>query len=269
MKISNHRLEGERVAYRESPNQSGPYAEGNLDTIIIHYTAGASAESAIHTLSDPERKVSAHLVVDRDGSVAQLLPFDVIGWHAGKSRWGEREVLNHYSIGIEIDNAGQLEQKDGKYLSWFGKEYPEEEVFWGVHRNQTRTTPWHRFTEEQIRVVEELCRLLIADYGIRHILGHEEIAPDRKIDPGPAFPLDQLRARLLHRPLADQGVVRAGRLNIRAEANGKAERMAGFLKQGTQVEILEERDGWYKVTVELEGWVSSRHVERKERGDES
>ncbi len=202
MNIANHRLEGEGIDYRESPNQGGPYAPGALDTIIIHYTAGANAESAIRTLSDTERKVSAHLVVGRDGSVTQMLPFDTVGWHAGVSTWGDREGFNKYSIGIEIDNAGQLEEKDGQYISWFGQAYPPEEVVRGVHRNQTEPTCWHRFPQEQVRVVEELCRLLIDEYDIRHILGHEEIAPDRKIDPGPAFPLDDFRARLLAPPVA-------------------------------------------------------------------
>ena len=58
MKIRNHLLEGEGVDFRGSPNQGGEYAEGALDTIIIHYTAGANAESAIETLSDTERRVS-------------------------------------------------------------------------------------------------------------------------------------------------------------------------------------------------------------------
>ncbi len=270
MKISNHRLEGEGVEYLESPNQGGPYEEGNLDTIIIHYTAGASAQGAIQTLSDIERKVSAHLVVGRDGYIAQLLPFDTVGWHAGKSTWGEREGFNKYSIGIEIDNPGQLEERDGLFVSWFGGEYPEDEVVRAVHRNQTRPTCWHAFTEVQIRVVEELCVLLIQEYGICHILGHEEIAPDRKIDPGPAFPLDELRGRLLSRPVVqagNQGVVQAGRLNIRTAPQGRAERVAGFLKEGTRLKILEKNKGWYRVTVELEGWVPGRYVEEGGSGN--
>jgi N-acetylmuramoyl-L-alanine amidase len=77
MEIRDHRLEG--VEYRESPNQGGAYEAGALDTIVLHYTAGANAESAIRTLSDVERKVSSHLVVGRDGAVTQLLPFNVVG----------------------------------------------------------------------------------------------------------------------------------------------------------------------------------------------
>ena len=134
--IANHHLEGADCI--ESPNQGGPYAPGALDTIIIHFTAGANAESAIDTLCNVERKVSAHLVVARNGTVSQLLPFNIIGWHAGHSKWGERECFNQYSIGIEIDNAGELEERDGCYESWFGRAYPPEEVVHGVHRHQTR-----------------------------------------------------------------------------------------------------------------------------------
>ena len=76
MNIVNHRLEN--VDYIESPNQGGPFAPGALDSIIVHYTAGADSASAIQTLCDVDRQVSAHLVVDRNGTVTQLLPFNVI-----------------------------------------------------------------------------------------------------------------------------------------------------------------------------------------------
>jgi N-acetylmuramoyl-L-alanine amidase len=263
MRIENHRLVGEGVRHIESPNRGGTYAESELDTIVIHFTAGSSVEGAIETLCSSERKVSAHLVIGRDGAVAQLLPFDVIGWHAGVSKWGEREGFNKYSIGFEIDNAGQLREEDGKYISWFGQEYPEEEVVSGVHRNQTQLTYWHSYTATQLQTVEALCLLLIEEYGIKHILGHEEIAPDRKVDPGPAFPLDAWRARLLPGPLAlaRRGKVQATRLNMRAAPNGQAEKVAGYLNQGTEVDILEKRKGWYRVAVELEGWVAARYVE--------
>ena len=205
MNIANHRLA--EAAFIASPNQGGPFAPGLPDTIVIHYTAGASAESAIQTLCDRERRVSAHLVVGRDGWVTQLLPFDIVGWHAGRSRWSGRSGLNHYSIGIEIDNAGQLRERDGSYQSWFGRTYPAAEVMRATHRNHGHPgahpdirelhSYWHRYPQVQLQAVEDTCAELIAAYGIRHILGHEEIAPDRKVDPGPAFPLDEMRARLL------------------------------------------------------------------------
>ncbi len=202
MYIDNHHLKD--VRYIASPNQGGPFAPGAPDTIIIHYTASASAESAIRTLCDSERKhkVSAHLVVARDGSVTQLLPFDIIGWHAGASEWGTRSGFNKYALGIEIDNAGQLCERGGRYESWFGRAYPPAEVVRGVHRNQATASYWHCYTDEQLAQVEAICVALIEHYGIQYILGHEEIAPSRKVDPGPAFPLDALRARLRVQPLA-------------------------------------------------------------------
>ncbi len=264
MNIVNHRLEN--ADYIESPNQGGPFAPGALDSIIVHYTAGADSASAIRTLCDVDRKVSAHLVVDRNGTVTQLLPFNVIGWHAGQSRWDGREGFNKFSIGIEIDNAGELEERDGRYESWFGREYPAEDVVRGTHRNQTFESFWHRYTPEQLRVVEVLCTALIAEYDIQYILGHEEVAPDRKVDPGPAFPLDKIRARLLGSPEVDTGPeharVKASRLNIRTEPRSGAERLAGHLFSGTKVEVLEEKDGWCRVKVELDGWVAKRYLER-------
>ena len=264
MRISSHRLEGEEVRQMDSPNRGGLYEPGNPDTIVIHYTATATAAAAIQILCDPAREVSAHLVIGRDGAITQLLPFDTIGWHAGQSAWGARQGFNHYAIGLEVENAGQLREEEGRYVSTAGQEYPEEEVFWAVHRNQTEATCWHRFTEVQVRAVEEICVRLIQEYGIAHILGHEEIAPDRKIDPGPAFPLDGLRGRLLYPSAAvvgREGVVQSGRLNLRTGPTGRADRVAGFLKQGTRVKVLEEQKQWCRVAVELEGWVWKRGVE--------
>ena len=136
-------------------------------------------------------------MVARDGAVSQLVPFDTVAWHAGVSEWKGRTALNRFSLGIEIDNAGRLETQDGRYLARFGEIYPEAETVRGVHRNETDAAYWHAYPSRQIEVVEMLCRLLIAEYGIVEIVGHEEIAPDRKIDPGPAFPLDEMRRRLL------------------------------------------------------------------------
>ena len=262
MRIENHRLVGENVHHLESPNRGENYAAGELDTIVMHFTAGSSVEGAIETLCDTERKVSAHLVIGRNGMVTQLLPFNTIGWHAGVSRWGDREGFNKYSIGFEIDNAGQLQEEEGQYISWFGRQYPEDEVVAGVHRNQTQQSYWHKYTEIQLQVVEALSALLIATYGIKHILGHEEIAPDRKVDPGPAFPLDALRAQLLPGPasLAGRGKVRAARSNMRTTPSGRSDKVVGYLNRDTEVRILEKRKGWYRVAVELEGWVAVRSI---------
>jgi N-acetylmuramoyl-L-alanine amidase len=198
MNIQNHKLIGEKVSFSASPNLGGHFAKGLPDTVVIHYTAGASLESSVTSLSTPASKASAHIVVGRDGTIVQLVPFDVIAWHAGASSLGNRTGLNKYSIGIEIDNAGRLTQTAaGDFLTWFGKRIAREDAVPGVHRNESHPSWWHVFTEKQIERVNEAVTLLIETYPITIVVGHEEIAPGRKSDPGPAFPLDRLRDRWL------------------------------------------------------------------------
>jgi len=271
--IHNHVLENGDIDFRESPNHSGIMTTGEPDTIVIHYTAGGSAESSINTLCDPERKASAHLVVAGNGEITQLVPFDTIAWHAGKSSYGGRSSFNNFSVGIEIDNAGRLTRAESGYVSWFGRSYPEEKVIRATHRNETEPTFWHQYTEEQINAVFDICSVLRQAYPITHIVGHEEIAPSRKTDPGPAFPLDKLRDRLLVLDRVEDGadeevqtpgktgVVNASRLNIRSDPWSSANTIAPPLNNGTTLDILEESDDWYYVDVQTRGWVSKKYVD--------
>ena len=197
MRIQNHLLAGARQV--PSPNHGGRFGPGAPDTLVLHYTACDDADLAVRILSDPaaERRVSAHLVVGRDGEVTQLLPFDTIAWHAGRSAWGGRVEFNRMSLGVEIDNSGRLEERgEGVLVSRLGRVYRPEEAVHAVHRNESEPAWWLRYPRRQLEVVEALSAALVAEYGLRWILGHEEIAPDRKDDPGPAFPLDELRDRI-------------------------------------------------------------------------
>jgi N-acetylmuramoyl-L-alanine amidase len=155
-------LEGTGVKYIATQGKdSGLYADGQPDTIIIHFTAGRDLDSAIATMRDPGVKASAHLVVGReDGLVKQIVPFNRIAWHAGESRYGTRTNINRYSIGIEIDNAGRLEKTGNRYKAWFGRFYEEKDVFAGVHRNESRESYWHAYSESQIDAVFSICRAL-------------------------------------------------------------------------------------------------------------
>ena len=273
--IDDHKLQGDDVSFIPSPNVSGKFKPGRPDTIIIHYTAGASADSAVRTFQREDTKVSAHLIIDFGGEVIQMVDFDTIAWHAGRSQLGDRRGFNSYSIGFEIVNAGLLEEDDDGdgYESWWGKEYPESEVVKAIHRNQTSPTYWHKYTDAQIKVVKEICQALIDKYDIKYIYGHEEISPKRKVDPGPAFPLDEMREELLGQgaPADDaasdsvigkQGKVKASSLNIRSAPSASGDKVADALPQGTKVTVQEESNGWYKVktTVEIEGWVSADYV---------
>ncbi|UCD84800.1 MAG: N-acetylmuramoyl-L-alanine amidase [Deltaproteobacteria bacterium] len=271
MKIRDHYLDEDVVVRKETPNRSGPFGNGLPDTIIIHYTAGGSAESSVNTLCDPKTKASAHLVIGREGSIYQLVPFNLIAWHAGRSAHQGRVGFNKYAIGIELDNAGRLTKSGEEYVSWFGRAYPENEVVEAVHRNESEPSCWHRYTEEQIAISQDICADLIENYGITSILGHEEVSPGRKVDPGPAFPMDKLRELLLYRdrgaevqeepsPFPFKGVVTASKLNIRQSPRLKAGTVAAPLTKGTIVEILREENGWYEVDVKMRGWVKKEYI---------
>ncbi len=111
MRINNHRLiadDGTPVRYVETPNKGGLMTP---EYLIMHYTAGSSAEGSVSWMCNPAAKAAAHLVIGRDGSLTQLAPFNRITWHAGKSEWEGRSGLNGFSIGIELDNAGKLERE--------------------------------------------------------------------------------------------------------------------------------------------------------------
>ncbi len=269
MEIKDHILYGKNVKKMiPSPNHGGEFKEGDLDTIVIHYTGGPYKQS-INTLTNPRVRASAHVVVDRDGSVTQLVPFNLIAWHAGKSYYRGRTGFNNFSIGIEIVNSGPLTKSGNVFRSWYGEAFSPTEVIEAVHRNETRPRYWHIYTPEQIETVTELSQLLIETYGLKYILGHEEIAPGRKLDPGPAFPLDKLRDRLLgtHRdetgaPEPPQaGRIIAKSLNIRLKPSTTAPLVARPLTKGTKVIIKDEHNGWYKVAVTVEGWVFGKYVE--------
>lgn len=272
MEIDNHLLTGDQVVQQSTPNTSGKYTAGLPDTLVIHFTGGRSATSSANWLCNPKAKASAHVVIGQQGEIIQLAPFDTITWHAGKSHWEERSGLNKYSIGIEIDNAGRLEKRENGYYTWFGTEVPAHRVVPATHRNETVPTYWHAYTESQISTVEQLCSLLIDTYGIRLILGHEEISPGRKVDPGPAFPLDKLRNTLLYNNRESEDAssfqsegetktkmayVTASLLNIRSLPTSSANKVAEPLKKGTLLKVIDQKGGWSKVVVETEGWVSS------------
>ncbi len=264
--------------------RSGPVEARNVlkdqrdlapEAIVIHYTAGASPESSADSLSDPDVKASAHLVLGRGGELIQVTPFNKVTWHAGKSeyRFGDGQVrkgFNGFSIGIEIDNPGELTATLGGHRTWFGRTVAADEVVEAVHRNQATAGFWHAYTADQITMVQEICRALVGHYGIKHILGHEEISPGRKTDPGPAFPLDRVRNNVLGANRRDEtefdlypspGRVTASRLNIRAEASPTSPRVSVPLESGAPVTAVREQNGWYYVRAQVAGWVDGRHVE--------
>ena len=268
--------EGDNFQKAPAEKNRESFSPGNLDTIVIHYTAGRNAQQSVDWLRREEVQASAHLVVGRDLSVTQLVPFNFKAWHAGRSAWQGRSGFNKYSIGIEIDNAGQLQKSGEVYIAWFEDEYSQNQVVEGIHRNETLLSHWHRYTKDQIDLVEEICAVLVEKYKISSILGHEEISPKRKKDPGPAFPLDRLRDSILS-PRRDEegeeeeevstafsgaGIVTASKLNIRTAPRRSAATAAPPLLKGAVVDIVQESDGWYEVEMQTRGWVAKEFVKR-------
>lgn len=266
--IQNHRLTGPDVSFRATPNVGGAMRP---QFVVLHYTAGRTLESSVESLctKKPQGNASSHIVLGRDGRIVQLAPFNAVTWHAGVSQWSGIDGLNHHAIGIEMDNAGLLHREGERCVSWFGKAYPDNEVVMAEHRHGGGLRPWHHFTEVQIERALQLCEVLVAHYGLKDVLGHEDIARGRKVDPGPAFPLAAVRARALGRgaDVAVRLVVNAASLNIRSGPAAEFAKVAPALKRGAELVLLEPQDRWSRVAVvgatDLEGWVCNDFVVRQ------
>lgn len=204
--IKNHVLykDGKLVPQKPTPNRGGVIKPTLL---VIHYTAGFTASSAVATLINRAVQASAHLVIDRDGSVTQLAPFNVKTWHAGQSSWKGRQFCNGFSIGFELVNCGPvLERADSRPDKpvLIAEVAPKKimnpkDCIRAQHKNGERTPFWQIYPQAQVDVAAEIGALVCATYGIKDIAGHDDIAPKRKRDPGPAWPMASYQARLLGR----------------------------------------------------------------------
>lgn len=177
--IANHRLTG--VRYVRSPSQSPRPLKAPL-ALVFHYTAGHTLDGAVRTLTKPGGGASAHLVIGRDGEMAQLVDFNRVAWHAGTSVWKGRPKLNDWSIGIELVNLGPVEAS-----------HPTgDTVFVGARQ-------WQVYPEPQLAALDSVVKALLEAYpAITELIGHEDICipKGRKRDPGPAFPWARYRALL-------------------------------------------------------------------------
>jgi N-acetylmuramoyl-L-alanine amidase len=199
MKIANHRLvDGEAVTFVGTANQSAGIRPLYL---VMHYTAGLGLDGTVAWLRNPAAKASAHLVIGRDGRIVQMVAFNRRAWHAGISRWGDIEGLNAYAIGIELDNAGRLQRRgDGAWVHpASGRVLPASEVIEAQHKAEPRLAGWHAFTAAQLSAAAAVARVLHGRYGFIDVLGHDDIAPGRKVDPGPAFPMGSFATQVMGR----------------------------------------------------------------------
>ena len=139
---------------RPSPN-FGERKDGvPVELIVLHYTAMENAEAALSRLCDPETEVSTHYLIGRDGALYRLVAEEKRAWHAGEGRWAGREDVNSRSIGIELDNDGDSD-----------------------------------FDEPLMTTLEALLADLLErhDLPAKAVIGHSDLSPGRKNDPGPHF----------------------------------------------------------------------------------
>lgn len=160
---------------RPSPNHDERLRPVSM--LILHYTGMKTSTEALDRLTDPSAKVSAHYLIAEDGQTFAMVDESRRAWHAGMSYWRTLTDINSASIGIEIANPGHE---------------------WGY-------TP---FPDEQIIALETLMRSILARHQIprSHILGHSDIAPRRKADPGEFFPWPRLAAQGLAVPTPDASI---------------------------------------------------------------
>ena len=139
---------------RVSPNHGPRRGGARPDIIVIHYTAMAGPAAALDRLCDPTAQVSAHYLIAAGGDLWQLVDEEARAWHAGAGAWGGCADVNSRSIGIELDNSGQVP-----------------------------------FAGPQMQALEEVLRGLMARWPVppERVLAHSDIAPGRKHDPGPRF----------------------------------------------------------------------------------
>ncbi|MGY8995301.1 MAG: peptidoglycan recognition protein family protein [Alphaproteobacteria bacterium] len=142
------------IRQRPSPNHGERRDGAGVDMLILHYTGMDSAEGACERLCDPASEVSAHYLVDEVGLITAMVHEERRAWHAGVASWRGRRDINSASVGIEIANPGDVP-----------------------------------FPERQMAAVAWLCKGVLERHAVprRYVLGHSDIAPGRKIDPGERF----------------------------------------------------------------------------------
>jgi len=151
------------MIFRPSPNFE-PRPEGcPIDMLVIHYTGMTSGQAALDRLCDPEAKVSAHYLIDEDGTIYSLVPEERRAWHAGLSFWRGQTDVNSRSIGIELVNPGHE----------FG---------------------YRPFPQAQMDALIPLARNILSAHPIppRNVVAHSDVAPSRKDDPGELFDWKEL-----------------------------------------------------------------------------
>jgi N-acetylmuramoyl-L-alanine amidase len=158
--------------------------------LVIHFTAGATGLSSIGWWRRLKNGVCAHFVIERDGTIYQCRPCNRTAGHAGASRWTDPNTgityhgLNSCSLGIELANGGHS----------FPERFSDLSATMARHKHGGPVRKWETFPKAQLDACFALSRVLVERYNLDDVVGHDDVSPGRKTDPGPAFPMEKLRA---------------------------------------------------------------------------
>ena len=201
---------------KPSPNFGKRKNGGKISMILLHYTGMEDDEQALGWLCNAESKVSSHYFINRDGTMQQLVAEECRAWHAGDAFWKGEKDINSCSIGIEIANAGDED-----------------------------------FPTEQMEAVIALCQDVMERHDIPayRVLGHSDVAPGRKIDPGVKFPWRQLaEAGVGHMPALEKA--EGGRYFQKGDEGQPIQALQSMLAvYGYKVDVTGVFDGATEVAV--------------------
>ncbi len=190
----------------------------DIKFIIFHYTGMKRESDAIKKLTSEKSKVSSHYFIKNNGQILSLVPDLYVAWHAGVSAWRKYKSINKFSIGVEISNPGH----DNNYKN---------------------------FSKKQINAILKLVKFLIKKYNIKDscILGHSDIAPDRKIDPGEKFPWKYFsKNKIGYWHELKKDYLKKKR-NIKLRKNDKFKFIKNLNKIGYQVNTIAKKSNYSKI----------------------
>lgn len=240
MKIINHKLvaEGsEKIFHNRKAKITKNYltADNLPKDLIIHYTAGG-LQGSLATLEG--NKASVHLVIDRDGTIYQMAPFNVATAHAGYSVWEDNSGLNNRSIGIELINMG-----------FDVDELKPENILNLKHKHKfVNETKWEKYPQKQMDSLITVSKVLFKIYLLNRVLGHDDISSGRKQDPGPAFDWDTYKTAIFGftNPVGKIFITK-GETNFRKTNQLNPNNIIKLLPKDYEVGVIETWDSWYKV----------------------
>lgn len=181
-----------------------PHYVKPVEAVIYHYTVSKSDTGTRKVLTDDDdRFVSVHFCVERDGDVWQMVPLDERAAHAGgktSKLWDGKGNVNGRTWGIEIVNLGPILQKDGKLVDVYGRAFDGAGVSaQHKHPKWKDWTMWEAYNPQQVDALVELTKKLVGLHPIlgaepeKRLIGHDDVDPTRKCDPGPHFPWTIIR----------------------------------------------------------------------------